>query len=111
MAIYNATGAWLASFDPSETELRGYIISAVASYDAPVKPRALAQRQDSMYFSNLPLDWREKLRAEMLATTIDELRSRGAALERLAEHEVICVFGNKEKIESSTLDLEVTELY
>lgn len=111
VATYNDTGAWLTAFDPDEAELRGYIISAVASYDAPLKPRALAQRQDSMYFLGLPADYREKLRAEMLATTASDLQVRGAALEKLKEHEVICVFGNKEKIETSKLDLEVTQLY
>ena len=111
VAIYNNAGAWLSDFDPSEAELRGYIISAVASYDAPLKPRALIARQDSMYFSNLPADWRTRLRAEMLATTIQEINSRGAALKDLKEHEVICVFGNKEKIEASKLDLKVTTLY
>lgn len=109
--IYNGTGAWLRHFDPSEAELRGYIISAVASYDAPLKPRALIARQDSMYFSNLPADWRETLRAQMLDTTIEMLRSRGEALEKLADHEIICVFGNKEKIEASGLDLDVETLY
>ncbi len=111
VAIYNGTGAWLTDFDPSEAELRGYIISAVASYDAPLKPRALVARQDSMYFSSLPADWRETLRAQMLDTTIEEIRSRGAALENLDEHEIICVFGNKEKIEASKLDLAVETLY
>lgn len=111
VAIYDRTGEWLASFDPSEAELRGYIISAVASHDVPCKPRALAQRQDSMYFSGLPEDYRQKLREEMLATTAEGIHSRGEALKKLSEHQTICVFGNREKIESSTLDLEVIELY
>ena len=109
--IYNGSGAWLADFDPSEAELRGYIISAVAGYDAPLKPRALVQRQDSHYFAGLPADYRARLRTEMLATTIEDLRARGTALERLKEHEVICVFGGKEQIEASDLDLKITTLY
>lgn len=111
VTTYNNTGAWLANFDPSEAELRGYIISAVASYDAPLKPRALVARQDSMYFSNLPADWRKTLRAQMLDTTIESIRPRGEALKDLAGHETICVFGNKEKIEASKLDLAVKTLY
>ena len=111
VATYNDTGAWLSAFDPDEAELRGYIISAVASYDAPCKPRALAQRQDSLYFLGLPRDYRKKVRTEMLGATANELRSRASALEKLKEHEVICVFGNKEKIEASQLELTITQLY
>ena len=109
--VYNGSGAWLADFDPSEAELRGYIISAVAGYDAPLKPRALAQRQDNHYFASLPADYRARLRAEMLSTTIEDLRARGTALERLKEHEVVCVFGGKEQIGASDLDLKITTLY
>lgn len=109
--VYNGSGAWLADFDPSEAELRGYIISAVAGYDAPLKPRALAQRQDNHYFASLPADYRARLRAEMLSTTIEDLRARGTALEGLKEHEVVCIFGGKEQIEASDLDLKITTLY
>lgn len=109
--VYNGSGAWLADFDPSEAELRGYIISAVAGYDAPLKPRALAQRQDNHYFASLPADYRARLRAEMLSTTIEDLRARGRALECLKEHEVVCIFGGKEQIEASDLDLKITTLY
>lgn len=109
--VYNGSGAWLADFDPSEAELRGYIISAVAGYDAPLKPRALAQRQDNYYFASLPADYRARLRAEMLSTTIEDLRARGRALECLKEHEVVCIFGGKEQIEASDLDLKITTLY
>ena len=109
--VYNGSGAWLAAFDPSEAELRGYIISAVAGYDAPLKPRALAQRQDNHYFASLPADYRARLRAEMLSTTIEDLRARGTALEGLKEHEVVCIFGGKEQIETSDLDLKITTLY
>lgn len=109
--VYNGSGAWLADFDPSEAELRGYIISAVAGYDAPLKPRALALRQDNHYFASLPADYRARLRAEMLSTTIEDLRARGTALEGLKEHEVVCIFGGKEQIEASDLDLKITTLY
>lgn len=109
--VYNGSGAWLVDFDPSEAELRGYIISAVAGFDAPLKPRALAQRQDNHYFASLPADYRARLRAEMLSTTIEDLRARGTALERLKEHEVVCVFGGKEQIGASDLDLKITTLY
>ena len=109
--VYNGSGAWLADFDPTEAELRGYIISAVAGYDAPLKPRALVQRQDNHYFAGLPADYRARLRSQMLETTVEELQARGSALERLSSNEAICVFGNKEQIEASDLDLKITTLY
>jgi hypothetical protein len=111
VSIYENTGAWLSHFSPTEEELRGYIISAVASHDAPCKPRQLAARQNGRYFSNLPENYRETLRNEMLSTTLKQLQEGGRALEHLKENQVLCVFGNKEKIEASGINFEVKQLY
>ena len=61
---FDAAGSWLASFDPSEEEMEGYIVSTVASHDAPAKPRQVARRQDAQFFCEKPAGYRERLRAE-----------------------------------------------
>ncbi len=98
---YNATSAWLDSWTATEDEMAGYIVSTVATHDTPQKPRALARRQDVLRLSQKPEGWRERIRAEELATTADDVRSLARPLADLpADHDVV-VFGPREMIEAS----------
>ena len=101
LARYDETAAWLDSWQPSEEELTGYIVSTISSHDAPTKPRALALRQDILRFSGKPVDWRDQLRAEELATTVEDLRAVATPLTGLADERAVCVFGPREAIEAS----------
>ena len=62
---FAAAGDWLEEFDPDSDEMEGYIVSTVATHDAPVKPRAVMRRQDATYFAKAPEGYRDRMRAEM----------------------------------------------
>lgn len=111
VANFDGTAAWLAAFDPSEEEMRGYVISTVAGIDAPVTPRALARRQASSYIGELPAGWRSGLRAQALHATPEKIREQAAAFERLGARRAVCAFGNRAIIESAHAGLDVKELY
>lgn len=110
LACYEAAPAWLGAWDSEQAELEGYIVSAVAGHDAPVKPRALARRQDSDFFRGRSQAWRSEVRSQMLATTADGIRALAAPLADVAPARGICVFGSREAIEASKIDFEVVEL-
>lgn len=110
VARYEGAADWLASWEPSESELSGYIVSTVASHDAPVKPRPLARRQDVALFSHRPEGWRDQVRADELACTADDIRGLAPALADLPRHRALCVFGSRDKIEASGLSLDVVDL-
>ena len=103
-------GAWLSGFEPDQDTFEGFIVSCVSGQDAPVKPYALAKRQDTEYFTHRPAGWREELRSQMLTATPSEMRALGADVTRVAEEAPLCVFGGRRVIESSTLDLEAIDL-
>lgn len=107
---FDAAGSWLASFDPSEEEMEGYIVSTVASHDAPAKPRRVARRQDAQFFCEKPAGYRERLRAEKLATTPEKLRACSAVLDEVARRGSVCVFGGEEVVRASAEELDVIEL-
>lgn len=107
---YEDTAAWLADWQADEDELGGYIVSVVADHDSPVRPRQLARRQDTQYFGEHAADWRAQVRAQMLATTCDDIRALAPTLAELPGRRAFCVFGSREKIEASGLDLDVIEL-
>lgn len=112
IARFDAAGEWLASFDPHEDEMEGYIVSTVASHDAPVKPKQVAARQDGAYFVGKEPDWREKHREQILAATPETLRSFASTLDAVAQDGCVCVFGGKDLIAGTkSVDLEVRELF
>ena len=101
---------WLANWDPSEEDLTGYIVSSVATHDTPRKSLQLARRQDSLYLAQRPSDWRDGIRKQILSTTTETVRDLSRTLSELPERRAFCVFGGREQIEASDLDLNVIDL-
>lgn len=107
---YDATPDWLEHWKPAPGELEGYIVSTVAGHDAPVKPRQLARRQDGLRLSGKDASWRDQVRNQELACTADDIRSLAQPLRSMSGQHGVCVFGSKDVIASSQLDLNVTNL-
>ena len=107
---FEDAAAWLNAWDADEDELAGYIVSVVAAHDAPTKPRQLARRQDTEYFAQRPADWNLRIRSQVLAADVDKVRALAPSMAELPERRAFCVFGAKEKIEASNLDLTVIDL-
>ena len=108
---YDEQAAWLNTWQPDEDELAGYVVSTVATHDAPTKPRALARRQDLLRFSGRPFGWREQVRAQILATTAEDIRGLAALLASTTSGDATCVFGPREAINASSVTWdEVTDL-
>ncbi|WP_322155992.1 insulinase family protein [Paratractidigestivibacter sp.] len=107
---YDGCAPWLAEWDGTEEELTGYIVSTVAAHDAPVKPRALARRQDVARFNLLPEGRRDQVRAEELAVTRDDLRALAASLADAEPASSVCILGGRDALESCGLALAITEL-
>ena len=103
-------GAWLASWEPTAAEMEGYVVSTVASHDAPRRPRQVAQRQDVAHLVRRDPAWRAQVRAEELAATPEAIRPLAGALDRVAERDAVCVFGNREIIEGSAHAFQVVDL-
>ncbi len=103
---YDDMAAWLRAWQPDDDELTGYIVSTVASHDAPTKPRALARRQDLLRFSGRTPDWRDLVRAEVLCATTDGIRLLADSLDAFGQTKVVCVFGPREAIEASSVNFD-----
>ena len=110
LARFEGAASWLDDWEPTEAELSGYVVSTIASHDAPMKPRALARRQDELFFAERPSGWRDEVRKQELAVTADELRELSTTLADTQTSCGVCVFGPREALEASSLDLTITEL-
>ena len=107
---YEGASSWIAQWSGGEDELEGYIVSSVATHDTPLKPRQIARRQDSQRFAGKPHGWRRDVRKQMLATTAEDLRAMAASLHELHNRRSIVVFGGKDKLKESQLNLTLTQL-
>ncbi len=109
---FGATAKWLDNWQVSEEEMDGYVVSTVATHDTPKKARALARRQDILYFSHKPDGWREQIRNEELATTAQDIRDLAQALATVPRDNTVVVFGPREAIEASNIAFdEVIDLF
>ena len=107
---FRSAGAWLEEFGPEEDQMDGYVVSTVASLDAPLKPREIARRQDGRFFARVSEEEHAKTRTEAVATRAEDLHPLASNVTEAAAQNLVCVFGNKEIIESSHADLKVIDL-
>ena len=110
LARFAASAAWLEAFDPKPEAMEGYVVSTVAGFDAPLKARALARRQDGDYFGGRTPEARLETRAEMTAADAQAVRALAAPLAAAVAHDAVCTFGSKDIIEAARTPFEVVDL-
>ena len=107
---YLGTNEWLSQWTPDKNELEGYIVASVATVDAPVRPRALARRQDIERFNDRPQNRLDQLREHMLHTDAKSCQALGQSRPTSTADRSIVVFGPREALETSEFDLEIIDL-
>lgn len=108
---FRTAGDWLAGvFSPTESEMDGYVVSTVASLDAPAKARELLRRQDGLYFSGATLADRARVREEVRAACTEDVRALAPSVDAIAGAGCVCAFGNGEVIRASGEDFNVVDL-
>ncbi len=98
---YDEAAGWVAAFDPDEAEMEGYVVSTVARYDAPVKPRQQARNKEKLFFRRDSVDTKAVLRSQSLACTVQDVRGLAPALEGMRDQQIVCTFGNRALIEQA----------
>lgn len=108
---FRTAGDWLAGvFSPTESEIDGYVVSTVASLDAPAKARELLRRQDGLCFSGATLADRARVREEVRAARTEDVRALAPLVDAIAGAGCVCAFGNGEVIRASGEDFNVVDL-
>lgn len=108
---FRTAGDWLAGvFSPTESEMDGYVVSTVASLDAPAKARELLRRQDGLYFSGATLADRARVREEVRAARTEDVRALAPSVDAIAGAGCVCAFGSGEVIRASGEDFNVVDL-
>ena len=93
-----ACGAALAKFCASDAACDKYVVSAIAKTEPYLSPRLEARRAVELFLSGRTPDDLARLRAEILATTKDDLNRFAETLTQLAKDPAICVVGGKKPL-------------
>ncbi len=107
---FEQSAAYLRAFNPSKTEMDGFVVSSTAGFDTPKKARDRARRQAGQYFAGIPTDQRALTRSQIIEASVDTIRGLAGAVQATADKKLVCVFGNKEIIESAKTPLEAINL-
>ncbi|HIY84079.1 MAG TPA: insulinase family protein [Candidatus Rubneribacter avistercoris] len=110
LARFAGAADWLAAFDPAPEEMEGYVVSTVAAFDQPLKPRQLARRQDGDWFGGRTPRMRLETRGQMLAARAQDVRNLASPVARVVERGAACAFGNRDILEGSSAGFEVIDL-
>ena len=98
---YSKTPEFLQNFKADEKTMTRFIIGTIAGMDSPM---TASQKGATAFARYLRKDTHEQLkaeRAEILSTTDAEIRAMKEMVQSVLNQNVICVYGNNEKIEQN----------
>ncbi len=101
--VYDGISDYLRNFEATEEEMTEYIIGVIGALDIPYTPSGEAQRALDNYMSGLTHEMIQRSRDEILSTTAEDVRGTADLIEAVLNNSRICVAGNDEKIDGSTL--------
>jgi Zn-dependent M16 (insulinase) family peptidase len=88
-----------------------YIIGTMSSVDTPLTPMMKGGRSLSAYMSGVTMEDIKRDRAEILATTKEDIRKLAPLVKAVVDENNICVIGNEEKVKKcSDMFMEVKAL-
>lgn len=99
--IYKVAAEYVKNFTVDERDMTKYIIGAISTIDMPLEPQALGLRSFSYYLSGVTEDELQKDRDELLSTNQETIRNLAPLIEAVTDSDIICVIGNKDKVETS----------
>ncbi len=101
LKIYDGIVPYLKSFDCDERDMTKYVIGTVSGLDAPLPPRAEGARSMTAYLCNTTLEEIQKIRDEVLAADVEDIRALAPYVEAVLAGGCVCVIGSEEKLHAA----------
>ena len=99
--VFDKTSDYLASFDVSDREMVKFIIGTISTLDVPLTPQLKGSVAQDRFFRQLTDADRQKTRDEILATRQEDIRVLAAVVDACMKENILCVFGNEEKLKEN----------
>ena len=98
---YDNAIKYLESFNVSDREMTKYIIGTISNLDTPLMPYYKGIKATSMYIKNITKEDREKERAEVLNTKVENIKSYANIVNQAMNQEYLAVVGNEKEIKDN----------
>ena len=100
LEAYEATSEYLRHFEADKTTMEGYIIATISGSDKPLRPKRKAKVGDIRHMAGITHDYRQRLRAEILSATAEDIAALAEVFSSLKGTETVCVVAGQDKIAS-----------
>ena len=101
LEVFDKTADYLRSFDVSDREMVKFIIGTISTVDAPLTPQLKGLAAQDGFLRHVTEADRQKSRDEILATRQDDIRALADVVDVCMKENVLCVFGNEEKLKEN----------
>ena len=99
--VFNKTADYLRGFDVSDREMVKFIIGTISTVDAPLTPQLKGLAAQDGFLRHVTEADRQKSRDEILATRQADIRALADVVDACMQENVLCVFGNEEKLKEN----------
>lgn len=107
--VYTSCGDALRKLIEKEESFDRYIVSAIAATEPYLSPSVEAGNAFSLYLSGRTPNDLQRLRKEMLATTVADLKAFADTADELAKNSAVCVLAGPKLLEACSNKLDVVE--
>lgn len=105
LKAYDEAGSYLRNAEITPDELTKIIIGTVGDADRFMMPDAKGFTSMIRYLINYTDEERQRVREEMLSTTVDHIRQFADALDLIAQHGSVVILGSSQSIEDASEQL------
>jgi presequence protease len=95
---YDGVSDFLVNLDLSDDEITKSMIGTIGAMDAHLLPDAKGYSSLVNYLTGNTDDLRQKMRDEVLATTLEDFRAFGKAIQAVKDKGLVAVVGSKDNI-------------
>lgn len=96
--VYDNVAKYLENFNPNEEEFTSYLIGTIAKIDPPASIYSKICGADKNLLCKITIDRLERLKKEILETTVETVKSYASLFKKIAQLSNLCTVGNEEKI-------------
>jgi len=96
--VYQNVSSYLENFEATEEEFISYLIGTIAKFDKPASNFAQILIADGNLFRENTKELREKIKEEILSTTIEDVRAYAKLFKKVAQLAKVFTIGNETKI-------------
>lgn len=99
--VYKKVPNFVEQITLSDDDLQKYIIGTIKEFDTPKTNKQKGSSMMGRFIMNYTLDDRQKIRADVLATTVKKMKSYAPKFTEIIKNNLISVAGTKVKIDES----------